>query len=175
MPHLHPAPSSKDHSLGPETAAVTLVEYGDYQCPHCLTARRIVEKLTDHFEDRLRFVYRHFPLTEMHPMAEPAAEAAEFAAAADKFWPMHHSLYGHQSRLSLETLPELAAELCLDAKAATKAIATCAFAARIEEDTRGGVRSGVHGTPTFFVNGVPFTGSVDYEGLAEAIEAAESA
>src|SRR6185369_7770118 len=90
--------SERDHVQGPETAPVTLVEYGDYECPHCGRAHPVVKRVQKHFGDSLRFVFRNFPLSEMHPMAEPAAEAAEFAASQGKFWEMHDGIYEHQTQ-----------------------------------------------------------------------------
>ena len=171
MPQLSVPVRSADHTVGPENAPVTLVEYGDFQCPSCLVASRVVEKLLRQFNGRLRFVFRHFPL-EMHPMAEPAAEFAEFAATQGKFWPAHHALFAHQEQLAPETLLELAARLELDPAAVTQALDEEQFYDRINEDVESGTESGVHGTPTFFLNGHKYSGPGDYDSLAAAIEEA---
>ena len=172
MAKLSVAVTDQDHSRGEMSAPVTLVEYGDFQCPHCAMAHALVTRLERHYGQKLRFVYRNFPLVEIHPMAEPAAEAAEFAAAAGKFWEMHDSLFAHQRQLSDGLLATLAGRLGLDEREAGSAIEEHRFADRIEADIEGGERSGVHGTPTFFINGEQFEGSWEYEELRAAIDAA---
>ncbi len=164
--------TADDHSMGVASAKITLVEYGDYQCPDCGMAFPMVKKLQKHFGKELRFVYRNFPLTEIHELAEPAAEAAEYAAAQGKFWEMHDAIFEHQRRLSLGSLVKLAEGLGLDGEKAATAIEDQEFAARIEKDVDGGEAAGVHGTPTFFINGVEYEGDWDYEELVAAIEAA---
>jgi protein-disulfide isomerase len=161
--------SSQDHSQGPESAPVTLVEYGDYQCPHCGRAHPVVKRLQKHFGASLRFVFRNFPLSEMHPMAVSAAEAAEFAASHDKFWEMHDGIFEHQSQLSPDLLTKLARQAGLDAEALAGALRTGEFRERVKSDFRGGVRSGVNGTPTFFINGNRHDAPPEYQSLATAI------
>jgi protein-disulfide isomerase len=139
-------------------APVTLVEYGDYECPYCGMAYPIVKQVQAHFGDRLRFVFRNFPLGEIHPHAQHAAEAAEAAAAQGKFWEMHDRIFEHQKRLRDEDLRDYAAAEGLDADRFAVDLSGHAFAERVREDFMSGVRSGVNGTPTFFINGVRFEG-----------------
>jgi len=143
-----------DHVSGPEDAPVTLVEYGDFECPHCGRAHPIVEQLRRLMGDRLRFVYRHFPLTQAHPHAQHAAEMAEAAGEHGQFWPMHDTLFKNQDALEDENLLEYAVALGIDPASAASALAAHTFAGRVRRDFMSGVRSGVNGTPTFFINGV---------------------
>jgi len=165
----------EDHTQGDPHAPVTLVEYGDYECPHCGRAYPIVKRVQKHFGKRLLFVFRNFPLTQSHPHAEPAAEAAEFAGSQDKFWEMHDLLFENQNRLGLPLFEQVAEELDLDPEALIASLDSHEFAARVRADFSGGVRSGVNGTPTFFINGQRHDGPFDYEYLVEAIEAALTA
>ena len=171
MPDLSVPVSSTDHIAGSDDAAVTLVEYGDYQCPDCGVAYPTVKRLQKHFGGKLRFVFRNFPLP-MHKYAEPAAEAAEFAAEKDQFWEMHDALFEHQDEFSMELFGELAEQLGLKAKDVKGAIDDEAYGDRIEADIEGGEASKVHGTPTFFINGRGHEDSYDYDTLHDAIEAA---
>jgi protein-disulfide isomerase len=159
-----------DHSQGPEDAKVTLVEYGDYQCSDCGSAYPVVKRLEERFGKVLRFTFRNFPLAEAHPMAESAAEAAEYAATKGKFWQMHGDLYEHQTQLSIELLATLATKNEPDAGLLTEALVQQTFQKRVRKDFIGGARSGVNGTPTFFINGVRHDGEADVETLAVAIE-----
>jgi len=160
-----------DHTLGDERPPVILVEYGDYECPHCGRAHPVVKALRKHFGRQLRFVYRHFPLTQIHPMAEPAAEAAEFVGANGRFWEMHNAIFENQPRLSLPLLAELAQALGLPSEDLLSALESREFLSAIKADFLGGVRSGVNGTPTFFINGYRYEGLNEFEDLAEAIDA----
>jgi protein-disulfide isomerase len=162
--------SDKDHRQGDPDAPCTLVEYGDYQCPSCGQAYPIVKRVQKHFGKRLLFVFRNFPLSEMHPYAEPAAETAEFAGAHHKFWEMHDLLYENQDRLEDALLFQLAKQLQLDPEKLRQALASKEFEPRVRTDFRDGVRSGVNGTPTFFINGQRHDGAYDYASLVEAIE-----
>jgi protein-disulfide isomerase len=162
--------SDKDHCQGDPDAPCTLVEYGDYQCPSCGSAYPIVKRVQKHFGKRLLFVFRNFPLSEMHPYAEPAAEAAEFAAAHRKFWEMHDLLYENQDLLDEALLFQLAEQLQLDREKLRQALASKEFEPRVRADFRGGVRSGVNGTPTFFLNGQRHDGAYDFASLVEAID-----
>lgn len=164
--------SEDDHIQGAADAGCTLVEYGDYECPHCGHAHPIVKRLQKHFGNRLRFVYRNFPLTQIHPQAEPAAEVAEFAGAHGKFWEMHDLLFENQDGLGPELYEELAGELKLPLAEMRKAVAEGKYRTRVRADFSGGVRSGVNGTPTFFINGTRHNGPFDYEVLVEAIAGA---
>ena len=170
MAKLSIAVSSKDHRQGDPAAPCTLVEYGDYQCPSCGQAYPIVKRVQKHFGKRLSFVFRNFPLSQMHPHAESAAETAEFAGAHDKFWQMHDLLYENQDRLGNELFVELAQELHLAPAQLIEALETKEFQARVRADFSGGVRSGVNGTPTFFINGVRHDGSYDFATLVQAID-----
>jgi protein-disulfide isomerase len=161
-----------DHIQGDENAGCTLVEYGDYECPYCGQAYPIVKRVQKHFGNRLRFVFRNFPLGEMHPHAEFAAETAEFAAAHDKFWEMHDALYENQKHLGGPLYEELATKLKLTAKDLLASLEKREFMAKVRADFSGGVRSGVNGTPTFFINGQRHDAAFDYETLVAAIEAA---
>jgi protein-disulfide isomerase len=160
-----------DHIQGDESASVVLVEYGDYQCPHCGRAHPIVKRVQNHFGDRLAFVFRNFPLNEAHPFAEMAAESAEFAGAGGQFWEMHDAIFENQEELGEPMLVELAESLGLSGNELKEAIQNHTFATRVKEDFRGGVRSGVNGTPTFYINGERHEGAFGFEDLVEAIEA----
>jgi protein-disulfide isomerase len=160
----------QDHIQGPENAQISLVEYGDYECPHCGHAYPIVKRVQKHFSKDLRFVFRNFPLSEMHSQAEPAAEAAEFAGAEGKFWQMHDGLFENQERLGEPLYSELAQELGLSSAALQQALADGKYEKRVRADFSGGVRSGVNGTPTFFINGKRHDGSFEYESLVLAIQ-----
>lgn len=161
-----------DHIQGPEDAPVTLVEYGDYQCPHCARASVIVQLVQVRFGPLLRFVFRNFPLSQVHPMAELAAEAAEAAGVQGRFWKMHDALYENQPVLSPETIKAFARELRLDMDRFEDDLASGRFRERIKRDFVGGVRSGVAGTPTFFINGERYDGSWDESSLLNALQAA---
>lgn len=160
----------RDHILGSPNAAVTLVEYGDYECPYCGAAHAIVKKILAITGDQLRFVFRHFPLTQIHPHAERAAEAAEAAGAQDSFWEMHNLLYEHQQALDDAHLLRYAEEAHLDTVRFARELAEGVYRERVREDFMSGVRSGVNGTPTFFINGVRHDGSWQMESLLAAIE-----
>ncbi|MGO9451420.1 MAG: DsbA family protein [Candidatus Binataceae bacterium] len=162
--------SERDHIRGPAQAPVTLVEYADYQCPYCGMANPIVERVQQALGDRLRFVFRNFPLSEVHPHAEHAAEIAEAAGAHDKFWEMHDALYAHQDALEDLHLAEYATLLRVPASEIKRALGQHAYRERVREDFLSGVRSGVNGTPTFFINGARHDGSYDYDTLIAAIE-----
>ncbi len=164
--------TSGDHAQGKANAAATLVEYGDYECPHCGHAYPIVKQLQEHFGSKLRVVFRNFPLREMHPNAESAAESAEFAAAQGKFWEMHDLLFENQEQLGGSLYLALAQELELSPRALVKALEAEEFAERVAADFSGGVRSGVNGTPTFFINGQRHDAPFDFDFLAAAIEKA---
>jgi len=161
--------TAEDHVEGPETAPATLVEYGDYECPHCGHAYPIVQRVQKHFGKRLRFVFRNFPLSEVHPHAEHAAEIAEAAGTHRKFWEMHDMLYAHQRALDDQHLAEYVALLGVPTSEVKRALAQHAYADRIREDFMSGVRSGVNGTPSFFINGLRHDGSYERDELLAAI------
>ncbi len=156
---LTPPVSERDHAAGPEDAPVTLVEYGDYECPYCGMAYPIVKRAQQDLGNRLRFVFRNFPLAESHPHARLAAEAAEAAGAQGKFWEMHDMLYEHQDALEAEDLMGYAKSLGLDVPKFAHDLEAGTYTKRVRDDFRNGVRSGVNGTPTFFVNGSRYEGS----------------
>jgi protein-disulfide isomerase len=161
-----------DHAWGEENAPVTLVEYGDYECPHCGRANPIVKNLCQHFGSQLRLVYRHFPLTQIHPFAEGAAETAEFAGTHGKFWQMHDLLFESQSRFSVPLFFELAKLLKLSTSALRATLEKGEYTPKVREDFLGGIRSGVNGTPTFFINGHRHNGLFEFDDLAGAIQTA---
>jgi protein-disulfide isomerase len=164
--------TSQEHVQGPDTAPVTLVEYADYECPYSRLAYHVVKGLQRELGDQLRFVYRNFPLREIHPHAQHAAEAAEAAAQQGWFWEMHDYLFEHQYALDDEHLRQYATSLGLDALRFDQDMAQHRYAGRIEGDLLGGVQSGVRGTPTFFINGGRSEGSPDREFLLSTIEEA---
>ncbi|MGD0732994.1 MAG: thioredoxin domain-containing protein [Terracidiphilus sp.] len=170
MTTLSIAVSAKDHQQGDASAQCTLVEYGDYQCPSCGRAYPIVKRVQKHFGKRLLFVFRNFPLSQLHPWAETAAETAEFAGANGKYWEMHDALFENQERFSEDFFSELAGELGLSASGLETALEKETYRAHVKADFSGGVRSGVNGTPTFFVNGRRHNGPYDFEFLVQAIE-----
>ncbi len=165
----------RDHVQGPADAAVTLVEYGDYECPYCGAAYPIVKEIQARMGNRLRFAFRNFPITTSHPHAEQAAEAAEAAAAQGRFWELHNHLYENQRRLRDDDLRSYAEALGLDVERFDKELAEHVHAERVHEDFMSGVRSGVNGTPTFFINGVRHDDSYDTETLLGALERAAEA
>jgi protein-disulfide isomerase len=147
-----------DHIAGRRNAPIVLVEYGDFECPHSARAHPILEAAQRYLADDLGFVYRHFPLVEIHPHAQLAAEAAEAAGAQGRFWQMHDTLFRHQNALELDDLLDYATAIGCDATRVAAELAAGTHTARVLADMRGGVRSGVHGTPTFFVNEVRYDG-----------------
>ena len=165
---------ASDHVEGNANAACTLVEYGDYQCPHCGRAYPIVKRIQEQFGQRLRFVFRNFPLTEIHPEAEGAAESAEFAGAHGKFWQMHDGLFENQASLGIGLYQEIAEEIGLTPEDLRQSLKLGKFREKVRADFTGGVRSGVNGTPTFFINGQRHDAPFDFETLKAAIEAAMS-
>ena len=166
---LHAPVTERDHAQGPATAAVTLVEYGDYECPHCGRAYPIVKELQQRFGEQLRFVFRNFPLGEIHPHAAHAAEAAEAAASQGLFWEMHDALFEHQNALDDLHLIQYAVAIGADDRKLREELASHVHAPRVRSDFLAGVRSGVNGTPTFFINGVRHDGSWDVETLTRAL------
>ncbi len=162
----------RDHVQGPPTAPVTLLEYGDYECPYCGLAHPIVKQIQWQLGDQLCFVFRHFPLSTIHPHAEHAAEAAEAAGAQGKFWQMHDMLFEHQQALDDVHLIEYASSLNLDLARFRSDLMAHTYAGRVREDFMSGVRSGVNGTPTFFINGQRHNGPFDLAILLAALERA---
>lgn len=172
MSRLTPPVGPGDHILGDPGALVTLVEYGDYECPHCARAHAIVHEVMRRVGRDLRFVYRHFPLSQVHPHALREAEAAEAAGTQGKFWPMHDTLFENQDAVELEDLIGYAVIVGLDAVRIADDLAEHTHLERVKSDFQSGARSGVNGTPTFFIDGVRFDESWDADTLTEALQEA---
>jgi protein-disulfide isomerase len=170
MSRLRPPVGPDDHALGSADAPVTLVEYGDYECPHCGAAHPIVKRALHRLGRDVRFVFRNFPLGEMHPHAVVAAEAAEAAGLQDEFWRMHDHLFEHQDALEPEDLVGYAKRLGLDSARFARDLERDEIEARVRSDFESGVRSGVNGTPTFFINGSRFDESWDEDSLVAAVK-----
>jgi protein-disulfide isomerase len=166
--------SDRDHIKGPRNASVTLVEYGDYECPYCGQAYWDLKEIEEILGDLLCFVFRNFPLTSAHPHAEHAAEAAEVAGAQGKFWQMHDVLFEHQKALEDKDLVTYSADIELDVPLFIQEMTEHRYADRVREDFLCGVRSGVKGTPTFFINGALYEGPLDLRSLLSAMEIASS-
>jgi protein-disulfide isomerase len=165
-----PVSSERDHTFGSDTAPVTLVEYGDYECPYCGRAYPIIKRIHKHLGDNLRFVFRNFPITRSHPHAQHAAEAAEAAGAQNRFWEMHDHLYEHQQNLDDDNLMQYASVLGMDTARFGDELARHVYADHVHEDFMSGIRSGVNGTPTFYINGIRYDYSWDEKTLLTAIE-----
>lgn len=165
--------SKRDHMQGDPNAPLTLVEYGDYECPHCGRAYPIIKRVQERLGNRLCFVFRNFPLNEIHPHAEHAAESAESVGAhggEKPFWAMHDLIFEHQRTLDDAALARLAKEAGVESKAVVDDLSSGRFRDRVREDFMSGVKSGVNGTPTFFINGVRYDGSWDEEDLVAEFE-----
>ena len=158
-----------DHTLGPEDAPVTVVEYGDYQCPYCADMHPMLKSIAKSMGAQMRFVFRHMPLIEMHPYAQHAAEAAEAAGAQGKFWEMHDAIFQHQSELGSDLLHKLAVKLELDIEQFQSDLDARRFRPRVKRDFMGGMRSGVAATPAFFINGKRYEGPLNQASLLSAI------
>lgn len=167
-----PVSLERDHIRGCADAPITLLEYGDYECPHCAAARPIVSTILDQVGGAVRFVYRHFPLTIIHPHAEAAAEAAEAAGSQGRYWQLHDALYANQQDLTVPRLVTYAAALGLDLEQFTRETLGHVHLPKIADDFTSGVRSGVNGTPTFYVNDIRNDGGWDYETLLSALQQA---
>jgi protein-disulfide isomerase len=170
-PRLAVPIGERDHLRGSPAASVTLVEYGDFECPYCGAAYPIVNEVQRVLGDDLLFAFRHFPLTQVHPHAMQAAEAAEAAGAQDRFCEMHDLLFEHQNRLEVPDLLGYADALALDVDRFAAELESHAHARRVREEFMSGVRSGVNGTPTFFIDGVRYNGSYDLPDLLDAVRA----
>ena len=168
-PRLTIPVTEKDHTQGPPDAPVTLVEYGDYECPYCGKAHPLVKQLQDELGGKLRFVFRNFPLNTIHEHAGVAAQAAEAAGSQGKFWEMHDLLYEHQDDLLGDDLVRYALSLGLEIYRFQAELSSEAHAKRVREDFRGGIRSGVNGTPSFFINEVRYNGPLEYDTLKQAV------
>jgi protein-disulfide isomerase len=158
---LNPPVGPDDHARGPADAPVTLVEYGDYECPHCGRAHVVLRRVLPALGDQVRFIFRNFPLAEAHPHAQVAAEAAESVAkhgGNDAFWTMHDALFENQDALEVDDLLKYALAAGVEPALVASELTSGAMTGRVRKDFRSGVRSGVNGTPTFFVNGWRFSG-----------------
>jgi len=165
--------SERDYIRGPLDAALTLLEYGDYECPHCTAAYPVVNAMKEELGDQLCFAYRHFPLMDIHPDAEPAAEAAEAAGARGRFWEMHDVLYENSPNLTVRDLILYAEEVGAGGDGFVNELRGHRYFSRIKADMESGLRSGVKGTPTFFINGVRHRGGYDLQSLLEALRVAQ--
>jgi len=170
MTQLTPPLSAEDHVDGLDRAELELVMYGDFQCPYCTAAYPIVRRIRDQLAGRLIFGFRHFPLRDIHPDAQRAAEAAEAAAAQGAFWEMHDRMYESRGALGREDLIHDAAELGLDVERFTEELDSSVHAPRVQRDVDSGLASGVTGTPGFFVGGRMHGGSFDAASLIAALE-----
>lgn len=169
-PHrLIPPVSDRDHCQGNPAAKITLVEYGDYQCSGCQAAHYIVLLIQQQLGEQVRFVFRHFPQSDLHPEAYHAAEAAEAAASQNRFWEMHAHLLQHQTKLADSHLVEYAIALFLDVNQFLAEMASDCHMARVESDIASGIQSGVVKTPTFFINGLKYNDDRQLETLLEAV------
>jgi protein-disulfide isomerase len=164
--------TAEDHVLGRPDARVIVLEYGDYECPFCRGAARDVHEMLARYPDDVRFVFRNFPIAELHPHAEQAAEAAEAAGAQGKFWPMYERLLQPASQLDLGALLDRAADLDLDMDRFHREVTGNAYAAKIERDIREAIRDGVNATPKFYVAGERIDGKLPLDGVEDAIRAA---
>ena len=166
---LTPPVDSEDHIAGPFNAPLELVMYGDFQCPYCTAAQSIVRRVRERLDGRLRFVFRHLPLTEVHPDAQRAAEAAEAAAAQGSFWEMHDALYANGGRLTEQDLVKVADRVGLDVERFRADLQSGAFAARVARDADAARASGILATPAFFINGERHEEAFDARSLVEAL------
>jgi protein-disulfide isomerase len=161
----------RDHVLGPAAAPVTIVEYGDYECPYCAAVHPVVTLVLRRFGSSVRFAFRHFPLSQIHPYAQSAAESAEYCGAHGRFWEMHGAIFENQNQLGLPLLFEIASALGLSEEELREALLKRTYEEKVKADFLGGVRSGVNGTPTFFINERRHNGSHSYADLVSAVEA----
>src|SRR5258708_38250765 len=164
-----------DHTIGPADAPVSLVEYGDFQCPYCGMAHTILQDLMRLRRETIQFTYRHFPLTNVHPYAELAAEVSEAAGARGQFWPMRDWLFEHQRSINPRQLMVGVEQLGLPSDEIADEVGAHLYLDRIRRDFVGGVRSGVNGTPTFYIGGVRHDGGYALDELLEAVDEAAEA
>jgi protein-disulfide isomerase len=170
MARLTPPVNEKDHIKGDHNAPIELVEYGDYQCPHCAAAHPSVKAIERTYARNLKFVFRHFPLAETHQYAEAAAMAAEAAGRQGMFWQMHDMIYEHQPQLNIRSLLGFAEALELNMIQFEEDMSNKTVAAKVEADLESGMRSGVNGTPSFFINTYKYNGVYDYDSFAGTID-----
>jgi protein-disulfide isomerase len=167
---LTPPVNKRDHILGPPNAEIVVVEYGDFECPVCAAAVPVLHALREALPNSLLFAYRHFPMSEVHPHAQHAAEASEAAGAQGNFWRMHDCLFANQDALEDDELIDYAAEVGCDLDQFVNDMAENRYAARVREDFLSGIRSGVNGTPCLFINGLRYDGPRDLDSLLAATE-----
>lgn len=158
---LKTAVNEKDHQYGEASAPIEIVEYGDFQCPNCGDAFYVIKKIEEVFGNQVRFIFRNFPLSESHQYAKVAALAAEAAGVQGKYWEMHDAIFENQDQLNEDLLYELAQKISLDVAQFEKDVQSSALNEKVETDFESGMRSGVSGTPSFFVNGQKFDGGAD--------------
>ena len=170
MAKLKPPVSDIDQCIGDDSSPIILVEYGDYQCPNCGYAHPLVKRLLEEKGKRFLFAFRNFPLKEIHPAAFMAALSAESAGKQGKFWEMHDMIFENQKRLHGNSFLNFANDLELDPLQFAKDLEDCAITNKVEADFESGIRSGVNGTPTFFINGEILRYDSTYESLLAAIE-----
>lgn len=168
---LRPPVSIKDHIQGNDNAVIELVKYGDYQCPHCARAYPIVKRMQEQLGDKLRFVFRNFPLAKIHPEATIAAIATEAADLQGKYWEMHDIIFENQDQLSYAFLLDCADQLGLDRRQFEEGMANPGFTEKVEADFESGIRSGVNATPTFFINGEKYNNGWESERMMDYIKA----
>jgi len=171
---MKPGPVSEhDHVAGPPDAPLTLIEYGDFECPFCVKAFPVIESVRRIFGDDLRFVYRHVPKSGAQGFVKQAAEASEFAASEGRFWPMHAELFSHPDRHDLEHLVDAAKTVGLDPEACRRALAERTFAERVRELSVESLKAGIVGTPTLFINAVRYEDRIEEDPLRTALESAQ--
>jgi len=170
MTQLKPRLSEKDHIQGNFNAAIELVEYGDYQCPYCGQAYPIVRKIQEDFGNDLKFSFRNFPLSKIHPQAKMAAVATEAAALQGKFWEMHHIVFENQRRIHETALMEYAQRIGLNISQFEKDLQNYSLVEKVENDFESGLRSGVNATPTFFIDGKKYNGNWEVNNLESFIK-----
>jgi len=172
MPGLKPLFNQEDHYKGNINSAVQLLEFGDFQCPHCGAAHPILKKIEKKFGASLLFIFRHFPLSESHPQAFNAAVASEAAARQGKFWEMFDLIFENQLLLSAEMLLDLAKSLHLNMKEFQKDLRDTELTEKVESDFESGIISGVNGTPSFYINNIKYNGPYTFESLTDALNQA---
>jgi protein-disulfide isomerase len=170
MSKLKPPVNEQDHMNGNPDSKIILVEFGDFQCPHCRAAYPILKKMEGIYKDRMNFVFRHFPLAELHPYAQAAAVASEAASNQGKFWQMHDLIFENQPSLGLEMLLQLAESLKLNMKTFQHDFKDPKLMKKVEENFESGIISGVNGTPSFYINGAKYNESYDFTSLSHAID-----
>lgn len=163
--------SDQDHVWGSPEAVIELVEYGDFQCPHCGRAYPILKELKETMKDSVKFVFRNFPLSKIHPQAKSAAVAAEAAGLQKKFWEMHDQLFEHQAQLNNNALLDYASRIEVDKDKFSHDLLDDGLQQKVDSDFMGGLRSGVNGTPTFFINGERYEGNWEGNNLQQFLQA----